>query len=74
VLTLGINHGAKPASASYAYTVLPNTTADATSAYAANPTFEILSNTKEKQSVRDKTTGKTLTVYYRNGTVEFELT
>lgn len=49
--TLWLNHGTSPQDAAYSYAILPNATAAETEAYAANPRFRILHNTKELQAV-----------------------
>ncbi|MCZ8520467.1 DNRLRE domain-containing protein [Paenibacillus mucilaginosus] len=51
--SLAFNHGTNPSNASYAYVVLPNRDAAATSAYASNPSVQVLSNTTSVQAVRD---------------------
>jgi hyaluronate lyase len=51
-LTLWIDHGINPASASYAYVLLPNQTAEATQKYASKPPIQILENSAKVQAVR----------------------
>lgn len=69
VFTLDIPHGKWMMGENYAYTVLLNTDAEATKAYAANPTLEVVSNTKKLQAVYDKKANALQAVFHKGGTV-----
>ena len=58
-LTAWIDHGTQPAGAQYAYVLLPDADAAATSSYAASPGVEILANNSTIQAVRDQSSGVT---------------
>lgn len=62
-----IEHGTKPANATYAYMVLPNADAAATRGIAQKPPVAILSNTPELQAVRQTDLGVTEAVFYAAG-------
>lgn len=67
-LELFLSHGKNPKDAAYAYTLLPNRTAEETAAYAANPDITVLSNTAAIQAVREKNTNITGMVFWQPGT------
>lgn len=67
-LELFLSHGENPKDATYAYTLLPNRTAEETAAYAANPDITVLSNTAAMQAVREKNTNVTGMVFWQPGT------
>lgn len=50
--TIWFDHGVDPSDASYVYTLLPGATAVETAAYAADPGFTVLSNTRQVQAAR----------------------
>ena len=52
-LSLALKHGVQPASASYAYAILPNYDAARTAAFANSPTVKIVMQTTEAHAVRD---------------------
>lgn len=58
-LSLALNHGAGPTSASYAYVILPNYTAARTASFAASPTVAILENSVDAHAARDTAAGVT---------------
>ncbi len=62
-----IDHGVKPANATYAYMVLPNADVAATRGMAQKPPVAILSNTPELQAVRQTELGITEVVFYAPG-------
>lgn len=66
-LELFLCHGKNPNNAAYAYTLLPNRTAEETAAYAANPDITVLSNTVAIQAVREKNTNLTGMVFWQAG-------
>jgi hyaluronate lyase len=57
VIRLIFNHGARPAGATYAYTLLPTMTPSEVAGYAYNPQTTILSNTDTVQAVKNPTLG-----------------
>ncbi len=70
-LTLWFDHGANPAGAAYAYILLPNATADATRASAAQPDVTILRNDAEVQAIRSARLRLTAAHFWRGGAVDF---
>ncbi len=62
-----IDHGKNPVDESYIYAVLPYASEEKTAKYAENPDFEVISNTKDCQAVREKTLGVTGIVFYEAG-------
>lgn len=54
---LAIDHGKEPASASYAYALLPGANAEETEEFYSQPTVEILAMTENMHAVRDLETG-----------------
>lgn len=62
-----INHGANPNGATYAYAVLPYADDEKLAKYAADPDFEVISNTSECQAVREKNINVTGIVFYEAG-------
>lgn len=62
-----INHGKNPKNKAYAYAVLPYADEEKLAKYAENPDFEVISNTKDCQAVREKTLGVTGIVFYEAG-------
>jgi len=65
-----ITHGTNPSDGSYAYVLLPNKTADETSAYANSPDVEILANTGNVQAVRYNKENITSIVFWKEGSFE----
>ncbi|MFC8262098.1 polysaccharide lyase 8 family protein [Streptomyces sp. NPDC057291] len=69
-LTMWVDHGTNPVSASYAYTLLPGATAAQTSARAADTGWlQILANTDNQQGVSVPTLGFTGVNFWFGGTV-----
>ncbi len=66
-LEIFIDHGKNPVDASYVYAILPYASEEKTAKYAENPDFEVISNTKDCQAVREKTLGVTGIVFYEAG-------
>jgi hyaluronate lyase len=60
-------HGISPSDESYSYVILPNKTVQETAAYSANPDIEVLSNTNNVQTVREKGLGATGMVFWEKG-------
>jgi hyaluronate lyase len=58
-LTLWLDHGKSPKSATYSYVLLPNRTANQVETFAQSPTIDILENSSGVQAVRDRDTGIT---------------
>jgi len=52
-LTLWMDHGANPSSASYQYVLLPNKSSSQVSAYAASPNVSILEKTGDAHAVKE---------------------
>lgn len=67
-LEFWFTHGKNPKDATYSYVVLPKKSPEETEAYAKNPDIEILSNTKDIQSVKEKNINATGTVFWKEGT------
>jgi hypothetical protein len=67
---LYVDHGTKPTSASYDYTVLPAAKPAEVEAYAANPTVRTLRNDTEVQAVRQDESGLTMATFYKGGSVD----
>ncbi|MBS5113884.1 MAG: discoidin domain-containing protein, partial [Coprobacillus cateniformis] len=70
--TAWLDHGVKPVDASYAYIVVPNTTANNVSEYANDIPVTIVSNTKEIQAVRHDGLKQTQINFYKAGTLEYK--
>ncbi|WP_270854914.1 galactose-binding domain-containing protein [Longibaculum muris] len=70
--TAWLDHGVKPVDASYAYIVVPNTTAKNVSEYANDIPVTIVSNTKEIQAVRHDGLKQTQINFYKAGTLEYK--
>lgn len=66
-LTLWLEHGTNPTSATYSYVLLPNKSAEAVAAYAANPDITVLTNTTRFQAVRENRLGITAVSFWRDG-------
>ena len=64
------DHGVNPTDDTYSYIILPLASREEGKAYYENPDVEILSNTKQIQSVRDNTLGLTGIVFW--GATEFQ--
>lgn len=62
-----INHGKNPSGDTYAYALLPGADDAKLAKYAADPDFEIISNTVSCQAVREKTLGVTGIIFYEAG-------
>lgn len=54
---LWIDHGSSPRNETYSYTVLPESTADATIAYAGHPDVSVLANSTRVSAVSENTLG-----------------
>ena len=67
-LTLWYDHKINPSNATYAYVLLPNTTAAEVASYAADPSILILTNTANIQGVKETTTGITALNVWNAGT------
>ncbi|XID91506.1 discoidin domain-containing protein [Paenibacillaceae bacterium WGS1546] len=69
IFSIWLDHGVRPANASYQYIVLPNKTSDEVSSYSSNIPITILSNTSSIQAVRHNTLGIAQLLFYQPGTV-----
>ena len=67
-LEFWFSHGKNPKNETYSYVVLPKKSVEETEAYVKNPDIEILSNTKDIQSVKEKNINATGTVFWKEGT------
>ena len=67
-VSLWYDHKVNPSNATYAYVLLPNTTAAEVAAYAAAPSVLILTNTANIQGVKETTTGITALNVWNAGT------
>ena len=65
---LWVSHGTKPVDGKYSYVMLPEKTADETSAYTQSPDVEILKATNSLHVVKEKTLGITAMVFWKAGT------
>ncbi|WP_194409570.1 discoidin domain-containing protein [Microbacterium cremeum] len=68
--TLYVDHGNRPDSASYDYTVLPAATSAEVEAYAADPAVRTIRNDTEVQAVRHDERELTMAAFYRAGSLE----
>lgn len=62
--TAYLDHGVQPTSASYAYAVLPRSTAASVASFAAAPGFTILANSGAVQAVSEAATASTAAVFW----------
>lgn len=69
IFSMWLDHGVKPADASYQYIVLPNKTAEQVGQYANDNPIRILSNTSAVQAVRHQELGMAHMLFYQPGTV-----
>lgn len=69
IFSMWLDHGVKPAGASYQYIVLPNKTSEQVGQYANDNPIRILSNTSEVQAVRHQELGMAQMLFYQPGTV-----
>lgn len=69
VFSLALDHGLKPRSASYAYLIVPDISAEQLRDYADDLPVRILVNLREQQAVRNDGLGITGIVYYTPGSV-----
>lgn len=65
-----LSHGTNPQGAGYAYAILPETTADAVSAYAQNPQVEIIERTDAMHALRDKQSGAVYASVFERGKLD----
>jgi chondroitin AC lyase len=70
VFNLWLDHGSKPAGASYDYTVLPASDVEHTKTYADHPTMRTLANTPKVQAVMDEPTGTVGATFWQAGEVK----
>src|SRR6202012_267096 len=66
-LTLIWGHGVNPTNSSYAYVLLPNSTATGVSNYAANPTAIVLTNSPAVQAAAESSLGIVAANFWTNG-------
>ncbi|WP_108995231.1 polysaccharide lyase family 8 super-sandwich domain-containing protein, partial [Paenibacillus agaridevorans] len=69
IFSMWLDHGVKPADASYQYIVLPNKTAEQVGRYANDNPIRVLSNTSAVQAVRHQELGMAQMLFYQPGTV-----
>ncbi len=69
-LSLAVDHGVKPAGATYSYVLLPNKDTAATEQYSLTPDVSILSDTAEIHAVKEDTLGITAANFWSAGTVD----
>lgn len=67
VFTLGIEHGHRPAAASYAYLILPGATTERLRSLTQRPDIRVLSNTSALQAIHDAPLHLTHAAFYRPG-------
>lgn len=69
VFEIGISHGNKPSNIKYDYTVLMNTTPQATQQYSINPTIITLSNSDRCQAVWNTNSQTMMAVFWKKGDI-----
>jgi chondroitin AC lyase len=69
VFSIWYNHGTQPTSASYAYAIVPSTTASELNELVNNMPLQILANTAALQAVRHATLGFIGTIFHEPGTL-----
>jgi chondroitin AC lyase len=69
VFTLGIDHGSRPASATYAYIVLPDTAADQVAKRSEKVDIDIFANTPALQCVYHRDLDTLMAAFFKPGTV-----
>ena len=67
-----LDHGLKPSNDSYAYIVVPNTTAGAVSQYAGNTPVTVIANNEKVQAVRHDGLKQTQINFYQAGSLEYK--
>ena len=70
--TAYLDHGLKPNNDSYAYIVVPNTTAGAVSQYAGNTPVTVIANNEKVQAVRHDGLKQTQINFYQAGSLEYK--
>ena len=70
--TAYLDHGLKPSNDSYAYIVVPNTTAGAVSQYAGNTPVTVIANNEKVQAVRHDGLKQTQINLYQAGSLEYK--
>ena len=70
--TAYLDHGLKPSNDSYAYIVVPNTTAGAVSQYAGNTPVTVIANNEKVQAVRHDGLKQTQINFYQAGSLEYK--
>ena len=70
--TAYLDHGLKPSNDSYAYIVVPNTTAGADSQYAGNTPVTVIANNEKVQAVRHDGLKQTQINFYQAGSLEYK--
>ena len=70
--TAYLDHGLKPSNDSYAYIVVPNTTAGAVSQYAGNTPVTVIANNEKDQAVRHDGLKQTQINFYQAGSLEYK--
>ena len=72
IFTAYLDHGLKPSNDSYAYIVVPNTTAGAVSQYAGNTPVTVIANNEKVQAVRHDGLKQTQINFYQAGSLEYK--
>ena len=70
--TAYLDHGLKPSNDSYAYIVVPNTTAGAVRQYAGNTPVTVIANNEKVQAVRHDGLKQTQINFYQAGSLEYK--
>ena len=70
--TAYLDHGLKPSNDSYAYIVVPNTTAGAVSQYAGNTPVTVIANNEKVQAIRHDGLKQTQINFYQAGSLEYK--
>jgi chondroitin AC lyase len=74
IFCLWLDHGPRPARASYAYIVAPGMNEKSLAAYSKKTQIEIVSNTAAVQAVRNNSLGITQAVFYEPGEIKISKT
>lgn len=72
LFTIWVDHGTKPASANYAYIVIPNIEMPELEAYHKEPRIKILSNDRSVQAVQHLDLGQIQLVFYEAGKFDWD--
>ncbi|MFZ5495352.1 MAG: polysaccharide lyase 8 family protein [Verrucomicrobiota bacterium] len=70
-LTLWLDHGSSPSSATYAYALLPGKTAAEVETYNSSPQFTVVQNNTTAQIVKENTLGVTAAALWVDGSTSY---